>query len=121
MLETQPHKARLVRPFPFRESKTESYFPNKSNTRAFLDSSTEGCGSDQKAKASGIALDHASWKEDLKCWAAENGRFLRCGVDRESARSHSAKNIRVCRLGSCDDGNRRVSAKSFAEGMCAER
>lgn len=75
----------------------------------------------QKAKASGIALDHASWKEDLKCWAAEND----VSYDAESIeRALDLTQRRISGYvgsGAVTDGNRRVSAKSFAEGMCAER
>jgi hypothetical protein len=75
----------------------------------------------QKAKASGTQLDPASWKEDLKCWAARNN----ISYDAESIeRALDLAQRRISEhvgVGAAEDGSRRASGQFFAEGMCAER
>jgi hypothetical protein len=74
----------------------------------------------QKAKPSGIPPDRASWKEDLKCWAARND-IPYDGDSIEKALDLTQRRISEHVGAAAANGSRRSSAQFFAEGMCVER
>jgi hypothetical protein len=75
----------------------------------------------QEARASRAPLDRASWKEDTKRWAAQNDVPYDADTIEEALDQAQRKICEPPGAGAAADGSRRVSAKSFAEGMCAER